>query len=84
MVRKAIVAILAIFMALTVSAQTHKVDVKLKDASTGEPVGFATVSLTPEKGNAKYALSDGQGNATIEKVHNGKYTFKAESWDTSR
>lgn len=78
MVRKAIVAVMALFMALTLGAQTHKVDVKLTDASSGEPVGFATVSLTPEKGNAKYALSDGQGNATIEKVHNGKYTLKAE------
>ena len=65
-------------MALTVSAQTHKVDVVLKDASNGEPVGFATVSLIPEKGTAKYALTDGQGKATLEKIHNGKYTFKAE------
>jgi hypothetical protein len=68
----------AMFMALALSAQTHKVDVKLQDASTGEPVGFATVSLTPEKGNVKYALTDGSGNATLEKIHNGKYTFKAE------
>ena len=78
MVRKAIVAILAIFTALTVSAQTHKVDVRLTDASNGEPVGFATVSLTADKGTPKYALTDGEGKATIEKVHNGKYTFKAE------
>ena len=52
--------------------------VKLEDASNGEPVGFATVSLTPEKGNAKYALTDHDGKGTIEKVKAGKYTFKAE------
>ena len=66
------------FMALSLSAQTHKVDVVLKDASNGEAVGFATVSLTPEKGSPKYALTDGEGKATLEKIHNGKYTFKAE------
>ena len=71
-------ALAAMFIALTVSAQTHKVDVKLQDASTGEAVGFATVSLTPEKGSVKYALTDGTGAATLEKIHNGKYTFKAE------
>ena len=66
------------FMALSMSAQTHKLEVRLQDASTGEAVGFATVSLTPEKGNVKYALTDGTGHATLEKLHNGKYTFKAE------
>ena len=71
-------ALAAMFMALSMSAQTHKVDVKLQDASTGEAVGFATVSLTPEKGSVKYALTDGTGAATLEKIHNGKYTFKAE------
>ncbi len=78
MVRKAVVAILAAFVSLSALAQTHKVDVVLKDASNGEPVGFATVSLTQEKGTPKYALTDGEGKATLEKVHNGKYTFKAE------
>ena len=51
---------------------------KLQDAASGEPVGFATVSLTPEKGNAKYSLSDHDGKAVIEKVRAGKYTLKAE------
>ena len=78
MVRKAVVAILAAFVSLSALAQTHKVDVVLKDASNGEPVGFATVSLTADKGTPKYALTDGEGKATLEKVHNGKYTFKAE------
>ena len=66
------------FMALSLSAQNHKVDVKLQDATTGEPVGFATVSLKPVQGNIKYALTDGTGAATLDKVKNGKYTFKAE------
>ena len=51
---------------------------KLEDASNGEPVGFATVSLTPAKGSAKYSLTDNEGKGTIEKVKAGTYTFKAE------
>lgn len=52
----------------------------LTDATTGEPVGFATVSLT--KPNAtkpyKYALSDGEGKVSIDKISRGNYVLKAE------
>ena len=54
--------------------------VVLRDSSTGEAVGFATVSLT-KKGNAKpykYALSNSAGKAVISDVESGKYDFKAE------
>ena len=79
MIKRRILMMLAgLFATLALSAQSHKVTVKLQDAASGEPVGFATVSLTPEKGNPKYALTDHEGNGTIEKVRNGKYTFKAE------
>ena len=65
--------------ALSAAAQNHKINVQLQDAVSGDPVGFATVSLHPERGTAvKYVLSDQEGKAVIEKVRSGKYTFKAE------
>ncbi len=79
MVRKFVISVALAFLATAVlNAQNHKVTLQLKDATNGEAVGFATVSLVPEKGNTKYTLSDGNGNATLEKIHNGKYTLKAE------
>ena len=77
MIKKFILVTLALFTALAVNAQ-YKVTVQLKDAASGEPVGFATVSVVPEKGPAKYALSSHEGVAQIEKVRPGKYTLKAE------
>ena len=76
--RRILLVLVSLFAAIAMSAQNYNVTVKLEDATNGEPVGFATVSLTPEKGNAKYALTDHDGNGTIEKVKAGKYTFKAE------
>ena len=86
MVRRIFLALVALLTALTVSAQNYKVSLQLQDASTGESVGFATVSLAPEKGQHKYTLSDDNGKAVIEKVRAGKYTLKAElmgyiSWE---
>jgi hypothetical protein len=72
------VALVAFFSALTLSAQNYKLTVQLQDATTGEAVGFATVSVAPEKGQHKYALSDADGKAVIEKLKAGKYTLKAE------
>ena len=71
-------AVAALFAAAALNAQNHKVSLSLQDSTTGEPVGFATVSLTPEKGQPKYTLSDGEGNALLEKIKSGKYTLKAE------
>ena len=65
-------------MAVTALAQNYKISLKLQDASNGEPVGFATVSATPEKGQVKYALTDHSGNAVVEKLRAGKYHLKAE------
>lgn len=61
-------------------AQSGAISVKLIDESTGEAVGFATVSITKEnaKETFKYALSNSEGAARIEAVPNGKYVFKAE------
>ena len=70
--------LVSLFASVAMMAQNVNVTVKLEDASSGEPVGFATVSLTPEKGTSKYALSDHDGKAVVEKVRAGKYTLKAE------
>ena len=71
-------ALMGLFATLVLNAQNYKVTLKLTDSLTGEAVGFATVSLTPERGSSKYSLSDNEGKATLEKVRAGKYTLKAE------
>ena len=56
------------------------VTLSLTDSSTGDAVGFATVSIT-KPGNAKpykYALSDDKGKTVFDKVAAGKYVLKAE------
>ena len=78
MVKKLLLALAGLLMALSLSAQNHKITLQLQDATTGEAVGFATVSVTPAKGQAKYTLSGSDGKATIEKVRAGVYTLKAE------
>ena len=78
MIRRILTVIVSLFLAGTLLAQNYKVSVTLQDASTGGPVEFATVSLTPEKGSVKYSLADNQGQAVLEKVRAGKYTLKAE------
>ena len=64
----------------TGSAQSRSVSLVLKDKSTGEPVAYATVSLTKsgEKTPYKYVLTDDGGKAVIDKVAAGSYTIKAE------
>lgn len=66
---------------LNVHAQTaRQISVVLTNASSGEPVSFATVSLTRKNAASpyKYVLSDDKGKAVIEKVAAGTYTLKAE------
>ena len=67
-------------ISFTASAQSRTVTVVLQDASTGEPVGYATVSLTKAGATSasKYMLTDDKGKAVIEKVPAGAYTLKAE------
>ena len=78
MTKRLLVALVAFFSALTLSAQQYRLTLQLQDATTGEAVGFATVSVAPEKGQHKYALSDAEGKAVIEKLRAGKYSLKAE------
>ena len=60
--------------------QSRSVTVVLQDSASGEPVGYATVSLTKAGATSasKYALTDDKGKATLEKVQAGSYTLKAE------
>ncbi|MBO4761180.1 MAG: outer membrane beta-barrel protein [Bacteroidales bacterium] len=62
-------------------AQTPgNISLTLTDENTGEPVGYATVSVSKagETKALKYALTDENGKAVIEKVRNGNYVIKAE------
>lgn len=67
-------------LSLAASSQSRTVTIILQDSSSGEPVGYATVSLTAQgaKSASKYALTDDKGKAVIEKVPAGNYTLKAE------
>lgn len=78
---KAALVCVAMIISLSVYAQnSFTVKAKLTDEKTGEPVGFATASLTVkgEKDPAKYVLSDSEGNVNLQKVRKGTYVFKAE------
>ena len=64
--RRILLLLVSLFASVAMMAQNVNVTVKLTDASNDEPIGFATVSLTPEKGSAKYSLTDNNGKGTIE------------------
>lgn len=72
--------IMVLAVSFSVAAQTRTVTVVLQDSSSGDPVGYATVSLTKSgaKSASKYALSDDKGKAVIEKVAPATYVLKAE------
>jgi hypothetical protein len=69
-----------IFSLSAYAQNSFTVKAKLADQKTGDPVGFATASLTVkgEKEPAKYVLSDSEGNVNLQKVRKGTYVFKAE------
>ena len=69
----------ALLLGTGVFAQ-NRLSAVLMDDSNGEPVGFATVSLTREGAQkpAKYVLSDSDGKVEISGIKAGTYTFKAE------
>ena len=56
------------------------VTLKLVDEKNGDPIGYATVSLTikGEKTSALYHLSDSEGAVKFTKVKRGTYILKAE------
>ncbi|MBQ7269522.1 MAG: TonB-dependent receptor [Bacteroidales bacterium] len=69
-----------LFFSTSLYAQNVTIKAVLKDASSGEPVSFATVSLTRENASRadKYSLSSEDGAVSIGAVRPGKYQFKAE------
>ena len=80
MKRQIILSLALLFSACLGSFAQNAVKAVLVDATNGTPLGFATVSLTPE-GKTKasnYVLSDENGNVEFSSVKNGKFTFKAE------
>ena len=77
------IAILCLMLLTGISAyaqNSFSLSLKLIDEKTGEPVGFATASLTVkgEKTASKYVLTDSEGSASISKVKKGTYILKAE------
>ena len=58
----------------------NRISAVLIDDSNGEPVSFATVSLTPPgaKKPSKYVLSDAEGKVEISGIRPGNYHFRAE------
>ena len=78
---KPLALICSLFISVMAFAQNQG-DVKavLIDATTGDPVPFATTSLTKtgQSKPTKYVLSSESGVVSIEKVRNGEYAFKAE------
>ncbi|MBQ3723132.1 MAG: outer membrane beta-barrel protein [Bacteroidales bacterium] len=77
----AVAAVCFLIAGIPAAAQSHHVvTATLVEESTGDPVPFATVSLTP-KGSTKvykYVLSGEDGRVKFEGVKKGQYTFKAE------
>lgn len=87
MIQKPRLLLIALFalIATTLSAQSsgvggRLVTGRLVDASTGETIPYATVSLTPEgaKDAAKFVLSEENGSITFSGIRKGKFTLKAE------
>lgn len=79
--KKIIVLIVASLFSLSAFAQRAvTLTAELKDESTGEAVGYATVSLTEKQSDKayKYVQSDADGKVRIEKIKPGTYVFKAE------
>ena len=58
----------------------YSVKVRAVEEKTGQPVAFATASVTVkgEKEALKYTLTDEQGYATVTKLKKGSYTFRVE------
>ena len=77
---KVLIMLLATVSVPAFAQNSFTVKLRLTDSNTGEPVGYATASLTVkgEKSASKYVLTDGEGNASLTKVRKGTYILKAE------
>lgn len=77
--RAAFLTLLSLCLAFGVQAQNFNLKLKLVDKSNGEPVGYATVAVTPDGKTEvyKYTQSDGDGLAEIKGIPSGKYKVSA-------
>ena len=78
---KHLLLVLAILTGQTAFAQAiYSIKLHLTDEKTGEPVAFATASVTVkgETSPSKYTLTDDKGDAAITKLKKGTYILKAE------
>ena len=79
--RRCVIVLALAILCFPVFAQSgFSVKVRLSDARTGEPVSFATVSLTAKGGSKplKYVLSTEEGNASLSPLPKGNYTLRAD------
>lgn len=72
-----------LFWASSAAAQSRfNVTLSLADSASGDPVGFATVSISKPSGSKEtvvaYALSGSEGKAVLERVKPGTYKLKVE------
>ena len=75
------VLLLSLFISVISLAQnTYTVKLKLVDAKTSAPVGYATTSLTVKGADSasKFVMTDDGGVAQLVKVSKGTYILKAE------
>ena len=77
--KAAFLIVLLISGVLNAQAQNYSLKIKLVDKSNGEPVGYATVAVTPDGKTEvfKYTQSDDQGAAEIKGIPAGKYKVAA-------
>jgi len=73
--KMAAMLLLLVATAMQAQAQNYNVKIKLVDKGTQEPVGFATVSVTPVGKDAvlKFTQTDADGKAEIKGIPAGKY-----------
>ena len=74
---------LVLFLSMSVlsyAQNTFNIKLKLIDAKTAEPVGFATASITPKGSEtaSQFVMTDDEGKAVLEKIRKGTYVVKAE------
>ena len=77
--RAVLLTLLFVCGVLGAQAQTFNLKLKLVDKGNGEPVGYATVAVTPDGKTEvlKYTQSDDQGAAEIKGIPAGKYKVSA-------
>ena len=78
--RKAFLLLTIFISAISFAQNSYTVKLKLIDAKTSEPVGYATTSLTVKGASSasRFVMTDEKGVADLAKVSKGTYIVKAE------